>query len=249
MSNGQGRLGEPEQSSGTAAGAQADTVQADTVQASGAALQPASALIHHPYQPPPGFDALPPGVFKASTVFFPNVAALRARQWKDKSGYTYGLHGTPTTFTLEERLASLEGGTHCLLCPSGLAALALVNLACLQAGDEVLLPDNAYGPSKELARVELQAWGIKHRIYDPMQPDDLAAQIGPATRLVWLEVPGSVTLEYPDLPALMRVLQAANAGRSRLILSALDHTWGAGIAFCGFDFGVDVVLQLSLIHI
>ena len=77
-------------------------------QSGASALQPASALIHHPYQPPPGFEALPPGVFKASTVYFPNVAALRARQWKDKSGYTYGLHGTPTTFTLEERLASLE---------------------------------------------------------------------------------------------------------------------------------------------
>jgi len=241
---------------------------------SGAGLQAATALIHHPYQPPAGFEALPPGVFKASTVFFPNVAALRARQWKDKSGYTYGLHGTPTTFTLEERLASLEGGAHCLLCPSGLSALALVNLAFLQTGDEVLLPDNAYGPSKELALAELRAYGISHRVYDPMQPADLAAQIGPATRLVWLEVPGSVTLEYPDLPALMQVLQAANAARAgqsgqggggfagqgsdqaaaatppslaaaplRPILSALDHTWGAGIAFCGFDFGVDVVLQ------
>jgi cystathionine beta-lyase len=243
---------------------------------SAAGLQAATALIHHPYQPPAGFEALPPGVFKASTVFFPNVAALRARQWKDKSGYTYGLHGTPTTFTLEERLATLEGGQHCLLCPSGLAALALVNLTFLQAGDEVLLPDNAYGPSKELALAELRAYGIGHRVYDPMQPADLAAQIGPATRLVWLEAPGSVTLEYPDLPALMQVLQAANdvragqggggssgqaaagqgsdraaaatqanpaATRPRQILSALDNTWGAGIAFCGFDFGVDVVLQ------
>lgn len=223
---------------------------AEELPQSGVGLQAATALIHHPYQPPAGFDALPPGVFKASTVFFPNVAALRARQWKDKSGYTYGLHGTPTTFTLEERLASLEGGAHCLLCPSGLSALALVNLAFLQAGDEVLLPDNAYGPSKELALAELRAYGISHRVYDPMQPADLAAQIGPATRLVWLEVPGSVTLEYPDLPALMQVLQAANAARAgqsttpqRPILSALDHTWGAGIAFCGFDFGVDVVLQ------
>jgi len=245
----------PGQIAGAVAGqAQAPEPEPTAAQPQSAAgLQAATALIHHPYQPPAGFEALPPGVFKASTVFFPNVAALRARQWKDKSGYTYGLHGTPTTFTLEERLASLEGGAHCLLCPSGLSALALVNLAFLQAGDEVLLPDNAYGPSKELAQAELRAYGISHRVYDPMQPADLAAQIGPATRLVWLEVPGSVTLEYPDLPALMQVLQAANAARAgrsreaatpaRPILSALDHTWGAGIAFCGFDFGVDVVLQ------
>ncbi|MEO8060423.1 MAG: PLP-dependent transferase, partial [Burkholderiales bacterium] len=82
-----------------------------------------TGLIHHPYQPPAGFDAPQPGVFKASTVIFTNVAAMRARNWKEKTGYTYGLHGTPTTFTLEERIASLEGGAHCVLVPSGLAAI------------------------------------------------------------------------------------------------------------------------------
>ena len=71
---------------------------------------PATALIHHAYQPPAGFEAPQPGVFKASTVIFPNVAAMREREWKDKSGYTYGLHGTPTTFILEERICALEGG-------------------------------------------------------------------------------------------------------------------------------------------
>ena len=64
-------------------------------------------LIHHPYRPPEGFEAMAPGVHKASTVFFPNVHALRTQEWMDKSGYTYGLHGTPTTFTLEERIATL----------------------------------------------------------------------------------------------------------------------------------------------
>src|SRR3989338_5254165 len=125
-------------------------------------------LIHHPYRPPEGFDAVAPGVHKASTVIFPNVQALRTRQWKDKSGYTYGLHGTPTTFILEERLATLEGGLQTLLAPSGLSALALVNMACLRTGDEVLIPDNAYAPNKDFARVELAQWGISHRFYDPM---------------------------------------------------------------------------------
>ena len=69
-----------------------------------------TALIHHAYQPPAGFAAPQPGVFKASTVFFPNVAAMRSFEWKDKSAYTYGLHGTPTTYILEERLSALEGG-------------------------------------------------------------------------------------------------------------------------------------------
>src|SRR5215217_7851970 len=101
-----------------------------------------TALIHHPYQPPEGFSATQPGVHKASTVIFANTAAQRARNWREKTGYTYGLHGTPTTFTLEEKIATLEGGVQTLLVPSGLAAITLVAIAFLRSGDEVLLPDN-----------------------------------------------------------------------------------------------------------
>lgn len=200
---------------------------------------PATALIHHPYRPPEGFEAPQPGVFKASTVIFPNVAALRARNWKSKSGYTYGLHGTPTTFTLEERIATLEGGLQTLLVPSGLASIALVDMALLKAGDELLIPDNAYGPNKELARNELAGWGITHRFYDPMDPASLAAAITPATRLVWLEAAGSVTMEFPDLRALVRI------ARERGILAALDNTWGAGIAFDAFDLGEGLAVDIS----
>ncbi|TDQ43699.1 PLP-dependent transferase [Tepidicella xavieri] len=205
-------------------------------------------LIHHPYRPPAEFESAAPGVHKASTVIFPTVAAMRQRDWKDKSAYTYGLHGTPTTFTLEERIATLEGGRHCVLAPSGLAAIALVDMALLRAGDELLIPDNAYGPGKAFAEAELAAWGIRHVYYDPMNPADLAARIHEQTRLVWLEVPGSVTLEYPDLAALVEVVRQANArlghgqGPQR-ILTALDNTWGAGIAFAPFEAGVDISMQ------
>jgi cystathionine beta-lyase len=154
---------------------------------------------------------------------------MRQSEWKDKTGYTYGLHGTPTTYLLEERLCTLEGGLQCVLSPSGLAAIANLSLALLRSGDEVLIPDNAYGPSKALAAAELKAWGISHRYYDPLDPQDLAALISPATRLVWLEAPGSVTMEFPDLPALVRVCQA------RGVWTALDNTWGAGLAFAPFD--------------
>jgi cystathionine beta-lyase len=211
-------------------------------------MNPSTGLIHHPYRPPAEFEAVAPGVHKASTVLFPNVAAMREREWKNKSAYTYGLHGTPTTFTLEERIATLEGGRFALLTPSGLSAIALVDMALLRTGDEVLLPDNAYGPAKALAEAELAAWGIRHRYYDPMNPADLAAQLHPSTRLVWLEVPGSVTLEYPDLPALVAVVQQANdrfghADGAQRIVTALDNTWGAGMAFAAFDSGVDVSMQ------
>ena len=188
-----------------------------------------TGLIHHPYKAPAGFVAPQQGVYKASTVIFPNAAAMRARQWKDKTGYTYGLHGTPTTFVLEERLATLEGGAQCLLLPSGLAAVAIVALALLKSGDEVLIPDNAYGPNKALAEGELKAWGITHQYYDPLNPQDLADRITAKTRLVWIEAAGSVTLEFPDVCELVRICKA------KAVLCALDNTWGAGIAFQAFD--------------
>ena len=197
----------------------------------------ATRLIHHTYQPPQGFAAPQPGVFKASTIIFKDVAAMRARDWKQKAGYTYGLHGTPTTFMLEERLCTLEGGSHCVLVPSGLAAIATVNLALLKSGDEVLIPDNVYGPSKALCQGELQGWGITYQTYDPMDPADLAARISPRTRLVWLEAPGSVSMEFPDLIEQLRICKA------RGVTTALDNTWGAGLAFNAFALGADISVQ------
>ena len=199
-----------------------------------------TGLIHHPYQPPAGFDAVPPAVYRASTVIFPNVAALRKRDWQHKTGYTYGLHGTPSTFMLEERIAALEGGKYCTLVPSGLAAVVLVGMALLKSGDELLIPDNAYGPNKAFASGELAAWGITHRFYDPMNPADLAAKLSAKTRLVWLEAPGSITLEFPDLPALVAVVKLHENAHPLRIVTALDNTWGAGIAFNAFDLGADI---------
>lgn len=202
-----------------------------------------TALIHHPYRPPQGFEAVPPAVYRASTVIFPNVAALRTRDWMHKTGYTYGLHGTPTTFLLEERIASLEGGQYCTLVPSGLAAVVLVGMALLKAGDELLIPDNAYGPNKAFASAELASWGITHQLYDPMNPADLAAKMNARTRLVWLEAPGSITLEFPDLPALIAAVKTNADCHPQGIVTALDNTWGAGIAFNAFDLGVDISAQ------
>ena len=200
---------------------------------------PSTALIHHDYVPPAGFDAILPGVFKASTVLFEDVAALRSHSWLEKAAYSYGLHGTPTTFTLEARLATLEGGTHALLAPSGLAAVALVNQALLSTGDAVLLPDNVYFPNRNLAAHELARWGIAHRLYDAMDLAALDVALGPDVALVWLEAPGSVTLEFPDLRALVARVRE----RAPKAVIALDNTWGAGLAFDAFESGVDLTIH------
>ena len=192
-------------------------------------MKPVTELIHHGYKAPSDFAAPQIAIHKASTVIFPNVQAMRERTWLDKKGYTYGLHGTPTTFTLEERICYLEGAQHAVLVPSGLAAIALVNMALLKQGDEILLPDNVYGPHKTFAEGELKQWGITFQLYDPMDLADLSLRITPQTRLIWLEAAGSVTLEFPD------VLEMVRLARSKGVLTALDNTWGAGLAFAPFN--------------
>ena len=189
------------------------------------------------YRPPEGFAAFPTAIHHASTVLFKNVAALRARNWQEKSGYTYGLHGTPTTFTLEARLTEIEGGTHCLLAPSGLAAIAMINLALLKSGDDLLIPDNAYNPNRELANWLQSDYGVTAQFYDPLIGEDIADLIKPNTRLIWAEAPGSVSMEIPDVPAI------CHAAKARGVPVALDNTWSAGIAFRAFEHGVDIVMQ------
>ena len=189
------------------------------------------------YRPPEGFAAFPTAIHHASTVLFKDVAALRARNWQDKSAYTYGLHGTPTTFTLEARLAEIEGGSDCLLAPSGLAAIAMVDLALLATGDDLLVPDNAYQPNRELANWLQKDFGITVRFYDPLAGEGIADLIQPNTKLIWAEAPGSVSMEVPDIPAICR------AAKARGVPVALDNTWAAGLAFRAFEHGVDIVMQ------
>jgi cystathionine beta-lyase len=199
--------------------------------------KPITDLIHHPYTPPAGFNAPQPPVYKASTVLYKDTAAMRARDWRSKAGYTYGLHGTPTTFMLEERIAALEHGKHCVLFPSGLAAIANVGMAFLSSGDEVLIPSNAYGPNRALCEGEFKRWGIAHQVYDTMDAADLERRIGPRTKLVWLEAPGSVSMEFPPVDEQARIC------RARGVPTALDNTWAGGMALDGFALGCDIVVH------
>jgi cystathionine beta-lyase len=202
---------------------------------------PSTGLIHHPYRAPEGWDAVPVPVAKASTVLFKDTADLHKPRPRDGLTYRYGLHGTPTSYTLAARLATLEHAEHCLLVPSGLAAVTLPSLAVLRPGDEVLVPDNVYGQNRYLTESWLPQWGVTHRFYDPLTVPELRDN----TKLVWLEAAGSITLEFPDL------LGTLAACRARGVTTALDNTWGAGLAFNGFEpaptthpgLGADIVMQ------
>ncbi|XID74750.1 PLP-dependent transferase [Alkanindiges sp. WGS2144] len=192
---------------------------------------PVTRLIHPQKTVPDGFRAVQPPVYRASTVFFEDTSAMRKRHWQDDYDYSYGLHGTPTTYALADRIAELEGGKYCILAPSGLSAISLVNLSFLNTGDEVWLPDNVYGPNKDLIKQLHQQYGVDYRLYDPL--DVASFKPGTKARLIWLEAAGSVTLEFPDLCGLVKKAQAAG------VLTVLDNTWGAGLAFCPFDFGAE----------
>ena len=188
-----------------------------------------TALIHAPRKAPQYVSTIQPPLFRASTIIFDNTNALFNRHWTDRYDYSYGTHGTPTTFTLADNIAQLEGGEFCLLAPSGLSAINLVNSCFLSQGDEVWVADNIYGPNMEHLRNLETRYGITVKVYNPI--DVASFQPTKKAKLIWLEAAGSVTLEFPDLNNLVKKAKAHH------VLSALDNTWGAGLAFNAFDFG------------
>lgn len=191
--------------------------------------KPQTALIHAPRRAPQYIETVQPPLFRASTIIFNNTDALFNRHWTDAYDYSYGTHGTPTTFTLGDNIAQIEGGTYSLLAPSGLSAINLVNSCFLSQGDEVWVADNIYGPNMEHLRNLESRYGIHVKVYNSLD----VSSFNPSSKakLIWLEAAGSVTLEFPDLAGLVKKAKAQN------ILTALDNTWGAGLAFNAFDFG------------
>jgi len=179
-----------------------------------------------------------PPVSRGSTVLFPNLAALRGRgERRYEHELTYGACGTPTQFLLEEAVAQIEGGTHCQVVGSGLAAVTTPLLAYLGTGDHCLVPDSVYGPTRRFCATMLRRMGIESSFYDPMIDEaGLRAAMRPNTRLVFAESPGSHTFEVQDVPMLARV---AHAHGARLML---DNTWGLHV-FQPFRHGVDVSIQ------
>jgi cysteine-S-conjugate beta-lyase len=183
----------------------------------------------------PVFRSLTDPITRASTVVFDSVEKLRKRDWRDKSQYSYGLQATPTTRRLEEQLAGIDEVAHALLYPSGLSAICMTMMALLKSGDRVLMPQNSYVPALEIARFMAQQCGVEFATYDPQDLSTLTFTRN--TRLVWVETPGSITMEVADLPAIAALAHEHGA------LVAVDATWSAGIALPVFKLGADLSVQ------
>ncbi len=199
-----------------------------------------TALIHDPRHAPQYIDSLQPPVYRASTIVFKDTAQLFHRHWTDRYDYSYGTHGTPTTYTLADQIARMDGGEHCLLAPSGLSAINLVNSTFLGTGDEVWLPDNVYGPNSDHVEFLKNNYGIIPKIYDPL--DASTFEPSAQCKLIWLEAAGSVTLEFPDLQGLIKKAKAHG------VLTAIDHTWGASLAFSPFAIGDEALAVDIAVH-
>ncbi len=174
-----------------------------------------------------------PPIQKGSTVLLPDAASLY-----DERRPTYGRGGLATHETLKNALADLERAEAVRLFPSGLAALAGAMLAVLKTGDDILVTDAVYKPTRRFCDRVLGRFGVSVRYYAPhTSPEDLITLCGDPTRLILLESPASLTFEMQDAPAIARL------ARDRGVLTLMDNTWAAGLFFKPLDHGIDLSVQ------
>lgn len=187
-----------------------------------------------------------PPVFHASTILSPTLEEYERKNKLSAQGVPgtyYGRRGTPTTRSLEEAVAEIEGGYRTVVYPSGLAACAGALLSFLAAGDHLLMTDTAYGPTRNVARGVLARYGVSTTFYDPLIGEGIEALIQANTRVIYLESPGWLTFEMQDVPAIAKV------ARRRGITTVIDNTWGTPLYFKPFAHGVDVSVQAATKYI
>ena len=176
-----------------------------------------------------------PPVWRASTIVFDSVAELRAAVRKPDDGLYYGRRGTPTQWTLADALTEMEPGAEgTMLYPSGVAAISAVLLSLLSPGDELLMVDSAYEPTRAICNGLLKRIGVSTRFYDPMIGAGIDALIGEKTKAIFLESPGSLTFEVQDVPAITA------AARARGVATILDNTWATSLFFPAMAHGIDI---------
>ncbi len=189
-----------------------------------------------PFDPVTGTAPVSLPSMRTSTVRFENLEALEsafAKRMAGERAITYGRSGMDTHRALEQVFMQLEGGTYCVLAPSGMAAINIAFLGLLKTGDHVLVADCVYGPVRNLDRALLQGLGISVT-YFAAGHDDVAALIQPNTKVIYVESPGSLLFEMLDMTTL-----AATAKDNNLIL-VTDNTWGSGYIYRPLALGADV---------
>lgn len=196
-------------------------------------------LVHSTSSSASSAGLLNPPVHRASTILFDTVEDYIGRHSRLYDGVIYGLYGTETTFALASAIAKLERGHQTVITSSGTAAIALSLSAFLKAGDHLLVIDTAYRSTRRFCDEILAGYGVEVSYFAPTIGGEIASLIRPNTRMVFLETPGSLTFELPDVSAFTAVT------RARGIITALDNTWATPMLFRPIEHGVDISIAAA----
>ncbi|MYZ50126.1 cystathionine beta-lyase [Rhizobiales bacterium L72] len=191
----------------------------------------ATLLTHGGRHPERFHGFVNPPLVRASTVLFESVAAMEGRTGHL---YPYGLTNTPTIEALTEILTALEGAAGTVLVPSGLAAVTVAILSAAKPGGTILVPDNVYGPTRRFCDESLPDLGVAARYYDPLAPELGALD---ERTIIFIEAPGSLTFEMPDIAALVAAAEAAGA------VTMMDNTWATPLFYRPLEYGVDLSIS------
>ncbi|MCA7001540.1 cystathionine beta-lyase [Dickeya solani] len=190
--------------------------------------------------------AVNPVIQRASSLVFDSVQDKKhATINRAKGALFYGRRGTLTHFAFQDAMTELEGGAGCALYPCGAAAIANAIVSFVSAGDHLLVTGSAYEPTQDFCNKVLSKMNISTTFFDPMIGGDIASLIQPNTRIVFLESPGSITMEVQDVPAIVAAVRRVNPD----IIIMIDNTWAAGVLFRPLDLGVDISIQAGTKYI
>lgn len=200
----------------------------------------ATTLVHAGRNKRVAQGSVNPVIQRASSLVFESLEEKKkATQNRFKGGLFYGRRGTLTHFALQELMCELEGGAGCYLYPCGAAAVTNSILSFVASGDHVLMTGAAYEPTQEFCSTVLQKMNIQTTFYDPLIGDKIAQLVQPNTKIVFLEAPSSLTMEIPDIPAIVKAVRAVNPE----IVIMIDNTWSGGVLFKALDFDIDISIQ------
>jgi cysteine-S-conjugate beta-lyase len=196
-------------------------------------LRERTLLVHAGRDPAEQYGFVNTPIYRGSTVLYPTTEDLLKR----KGRYSYGTKGTPTTEALETAWTALTGAAGTVLAPSGLAAVTLGLMACLKAGDHLLMTDSAYKPTRDFCNGVLKRFGVETTYYDPLIGAGIDTLFRPNTAAVFTEAPGSQSLEMQDVPAI------AEAAHRRGAVVLMDNTWATPLFFPPHEHGVDIAIE------
>ncbi|MDV5353756.1 cystathionine beta-lyase [Enterobacter asburiae] len=177
---------------------------------------------------------------RASSLVFDTVEAKKhATRNRANGELFYGRRGTLTHFSLQEAMCELEGGAGCALFPCGAAAVANTILAFVEQGDHVLMTNTAYEPTQDFSTKILAKLGVTTSWFDPLIGSSIVQLVQPNTKVVFLESPGSITMEVHDVPAIVQAVRSVAPDAIIMI----DNTWAAGVLFKALEFDIDISIQ------